>query len=67
MRIAIPQINYKTGDIQGNREKIIQAIQKARKAKAELVVFPELAVCGALSEDWLEREDFIQECRTTLR
>lgn len=63
MRIAIPQINYKTGDIQGNREKIIQAIQKARKAKAELVVFPELAVCGALSEDWLEREDFIQECR----
>lgn len=63
MRIAIPQINYKTGDIRGNSEKIIQAIQKARKEKAELVVFPELAVCGALSEDWFEREEFIQECR----
>lgn len=63
MRIAIPQINYKTGDIQGNSEKIIQAIQQAQKAKAELVIFPELAICGALSEDWFEREDFIQECR----
>lgn len=66
MRIAIPQINYKTGDIRANREQIIQAIQKARQAKAELVIFPELAVCGALSEDWLEREDFIQECRMAI-
>lgn len=66
MRIAIPQLNYKTGDIQGNREKIIQAIQKARKNKAELVIFPELAVCGALSEDWFEREDFIQKCRLAI-
>ena len=66
MRITIPQINYKTGDIRANREQIIQAIQKARQAKAELVIFPELAVCGALSEDWLEREDFIQECRMAI-
>lgn len=63
MQIAIAQLNYKAGDIQGNSEKIIAAIRQARKEKAELVVFPELAVCGALPQDWLEREEFINECR----
>ncbi len=63
MQIAIPQLNYKIGDIQGNTAKIIAAIQKAQAAKAELVIFPELAVCGPLPQDLLEREEFIQECR----
>lgn len=63
MIIAIPQLNYKAGDIQGNTEKIISAIQKARQTKAELIIFPELTVCGAFSQDFLEREDFIDECR----
>lgn len=66
MIIAIPQINYSTGDIQGNSEKIIRAIQKAQKAKAELIVFPELAICGAMPLDFLEREDFIHECRMAI-
>lgn len=63
MRIAIPQINYKTGDIKGNSERIISAIQKAKKEKAELVVFPELAICGAMAGDWFEKEQFINDCR----
>lgn len=66
MRIAIPQINYKTGDIKGNSEKIIDAIQKAKREKAELIIFPELAVCGAMPQDLLEKEDFISECRTAV-
>lgn len=63
MRIAIPQLNFHTGDITGNTEKMIQAVKKATAEKAELVVFPELAVCGAMPRDLLEREDFIDECR----
>lgn len=63
MKIAIPQINYKAGDIQGNSARIIAAVEKARDGKADLVVFPELAVCGALPQDLLEREDFIDESR----
>ena len=60
---AIPQLNYKAGDIQGNSEKIISAIQKAQNQKAELILFPELAVSGALPQDLLEREEFVNACR----
>ena len=66
MQIAIPQLNYKIGDIQGNTAQMIAAIQKAQVAKAELVIFPELAVCGPLPQDLLEREEFIQECRMAI-
>lgn len=66
MIIAISQLNFKAGDIQGNSEKMISAIQKARKAKAELIVFPELAVCGALPLDLLEKEEFVNECRLAI-
>lgn len=66
MIIAIPQLNYKIGDIQGNSKKIIAAIQKAQTAKAELILFPELAICGALPQDFLEREDFINHCRLAI-
>ena len=33
MIIAIPQLNYKAGDIQGNSEKIISAIQRLKIKK----------------------------------
>lgn len=66
MQIALPQLNYKAGDIQGNSEKIISAIRQAQKAKAELIVFPELAICGAVPQDLLEREDFISESRLAI-
>lgn len=66
MRLAIPQINYHTGNIRKNYDLMLEAIQKARAEKADLIVFPELAVCGPLPGDWLERESFIDECRLTV-
>lgn len=66
MLVAIPQLNYKTGDIQGNCEKIVTAIRKAQQAHAELILFPELAICGAMPQDLLEREEFINECRLAI-
>lgn len=42
MRIAIPQLNYHTGDIQKNQEIMLQAIRKARSEKADLIVFRNL-------------------------
>ncbi len=66
MLIALSQLNYKAGDIPGNCEKIITAVRKARQAKAELIVFPELAICGALPQDFLEREEFIDACRLAI-
>ncbi|MEG1738535.1 MAG: NAD+ synthase [Odoribacter sp.] len=66
MLIAIPQLNYKVGDIQENSNKIISAIKRAKAEKAELVIFPELAICGALPQDLLEREEFINNCRSAI-
>lgn len=66
MKIAIPQLNYKTGAIKENTDQIIESIKRARKENAELIVFPELAVCGSSCEDLLEREDFINECRMAI-
>lgn len=66
MQIAIAQLNYKTGDIQGNCQKMISAIRQAQQASAELIIFPELAICGAMPQDLLEREEFINECRLAI-
>lgn len=63
MRIALPQLNYYTGNPRKNLEIMLQAIQKARIADVNLIVFPELAICGPFPQDLLEKEEFINECR----
>lgn len=59
MKIVLSQQNYKIGDIAGNQQKIIQAIEQAKADAVELIVFSELAVTGYDPQDWLEFEDFI--------
>ena len=66
MLVAIPQINYNCGDVQGNTKKIISAVEQAQKQKANLVIFPELAISGAVPQDLLEQEKFISECRLAI-
>ncbi len=61
MKIAIAQQNYIIGDFEYNRNKIIAAIDQARKQDAELIVFSELSVCGYPPRDLLEFNDFIEE------
>lgn len=46
MKIAIAQLNYTIGDIDGNTSKIIDAINRAKTEKADLVIFAEQAVSG---------------------
>lgn len=61
MIIALPQLNFKVGDISGNSEKIISAIRQAQTTKAELIVFPELSVCGAYPKIyWKEKNSSTQ-------
>ncbi len=62
MKIALAQLNYHIGNFSGNTEKIIGAVRKAGAAGADLVVFPELAVCGYPPLDFLEFRDFIDRC-----
>jgi NAD+ synthase (glutamine-hydrolysing) len=61
MRIAIAQINSTIGDFNGNREKILAFTRRARdEQEAELVLFPELAVCGYPPMDLLDQDRFVE-------
>lgn len=66
MRILLAQINPTIGDFTGNTEKIISAINIARKQKARLVVFPELTITGYPPEDFLLLPHFIEEVENCL-
>jgi len=66
MKIALAQQNYRIGDFEYNTQKIIQAIEKAKSANAELVVFSELCICGYPPRDFLLFDEFIQSCLQTI-
>lgn len=61
MKIALVQNNYHIGNFSDNSSKIIQSINKAQAAGADLVVFSELSVCGYYPHDMLERSEFIEK------
>src|SRR5947199_485987 len=66
MRLALAQINPVVGDLDGNRELILDRLTEARSNSAELVVFPELAVTGYPPEDLLLRPGFVRAARESL-
>jgi NAD+ synthase (glutamine-hydrolysing) len=66
MKIALSQLNYIIGDIEGNTERIVAEIKRAEQDGAELVVFSELAVCGYPPKDLLDYPSFINRCETAL-
>jgi NAD+ synthase (glutamine-hydrolysing) len=61
IRTALAQINPTVGDLSGNVKKIISCIHRAKKLKADLVAFPELAVTGYPPEDLLLKPQFIED------
>lgn len=62
MKVFLAQQNYHIGNFGGNTLKIISAIEEAKEAGADLVVFSELSVCGYPPRDFLEFDDFIAKC-----
>jgi NAD+ synthase (glutamine-hydrolysing) len=62
MNIVLAQQNYHVGNFEENLRKILAAIREAKAAGADLVVFTELSVCGYPPRDFLEFEDFIEQC-----
>ena len=67
LRIAMAQINPTVGDLAGNRDRIIHTIGLARKAQADIVAFPELAVTGYPPEDLLLKPQFVRDNLRTLK
>ena len=66
VKIAIAQINCIVGDLAGNAAKILEYCEKARAAGADLLITPELALCGYPPEDLLLRDGFYRECAAAL-
>jgi NAD+ synthase (glutamine-hydrolysing) len=62
MKVGLAQLNYHIGNFASNTEKIIASIEEAKKQHADVVVFGELAVCGYPPRDFLEFNDFIDQC-----
>jgi len=66
MKIFLAQQNYHIGNFEENATKIIDGINKAKEAGADLVMFSELCICGYPPRDFLEFNDFIRQCYETL-
>jgi NAD+ synthase (glutamine-hydrolysing) len=61
LRLAMVQMNAVVGDIEGNVRAICRWMREAKKAKADVVVFPELAVPGYPPEDLLLLPQFLRD------
>ncbi|MEG1864650.1 MAG: NAD+ synthase [Alistipes sp.] len=66
MKIAIAQLNYTIGDVDGNTSKIIDSINKAKVQHADLVIFAEQAVSGTPALDLLRKTTFLELCEDAL-
>ncbi|MEQ9460421.1 MAG: NAD+ synthase [Phycisphaeraceae bacterium] len=66
MRVALGQINPTVGDLEGNHALIAEVIERARQSSAELLVLPELAICGYPPKDLLLKPDLIDGCREAI-
>ncbi|HYW73692.1 MAG TPA: NAD+ synthase [Pyrinomonadaceae bacterium] len=66
MRVTIGQINTTNGDIRGNVERIIKAIEQAKRDSSDLIVFPEITIQGYTSFDWFLDPDVVRSALNPL-
>jgi len=59
VKIALGQLNPTIGDFAGNLRLIRDAMASAQAAAADLLVLPELMLCGYPPRDLLERDAFL--------
>jgi NAD+ synthase (glutamine-hydrolysing) len=68
LRVVMAQLNLRVGDVHGNLERIIEAAVAARdQAEADLIVFPELSLCGYPPEDLLLRSSMQKRIEQALQ
>jgi NAD+ synthase (glutamine-hydrolysing) len=66
VRLALAQMNSVVGDLEGNRDRVLERLAQAKDAGADLVLFPELVVTGYPPEDLLLRPSFVRAAAGTL-
>jgi NAD+ synthase (glutamine-hydrolysing) len=66
LRLGLAQINTVVGDLDGNRTKLEEWIERAKEQGVELLLFPELAITGYPPEDLLLRPGFVRAAEESL-
>ncbi len=66
-RVALAQINAAVGNLKGNTRKIIDYIDRANKSGADMICFPEMAVCGYPAEDMVFKPHFLKDVKACLK
>ncbi len=66
MKIGIAQINTTVGDLAGNQKRILDAYHTLVDDGADLVIYPELAICGYPPRDLLFKSRFVHDVQATL-
>jgi len=66
VKIGLGQINPTVGEFEGNGRLIEDALAAAERGGADLLVLPELALCGYPPKDLLERSAFLDAARVSL-
>ncbi|MDR2911367.1 MAG: NAD+ synthase [Bacteroidales bacterium] len=66
MKVVLAQLNFVIGDFEGNAQKIIKHITKAKNEGADMVVFSELSVTGYYPYDLLGKKEFIRKAEETV-
>ncbi|MDQ7744341.1 NAD+ synthase [Hydrogenophaga pseudoflava] len=67
LKICVAQLNFVVGDMTGNARRIVEAARSAHADGAQLLVTPELALCGYAAEDLFLRPAFINACDDALK
>ncbi|MEM6316468.1 MAG: NAD+ synthase [Bacteroidota bacterium] len=66
MRIAVAQLNFHVGNFEGNLQKMLAAVETAKKQNADIVCFSELATTAYPPRDFVEFDDFIDQAEATV-
>lgn len=66
MRVALAQINTTVGAFAQNAAKVLDWCSRAAAERADVVLFPELTLCGYSPGDLVEWSDFVAEGEATL-
>jgi NAD+ synthetase len=67
MRIALAQLNPTVGDVAGNTRLVLDAMDAARRDRADILVTSELALIGYPPRDLLLREGVVDSCEAAVR